>query len=394
MNKTLLRFLALALCLLAAVPAGRAQAPTPKPATPKTGAADPDASKPGAKSEPTLSFEEYEPRSTLVVPEHPLTRSRYPFIDIHNHQNSSQMTPEQVAKLVADMDSINMAVMNNLSGGSGERFKQGWANLSGRYPKRFTQFANVDWTKVAEPNFGARAAQQLAEDVKNGAQGLKVFKDLGMFDKDADGSRLKTDDPRLDPVWDKCAELGIPVLIHTGEPVAFWQPMDRFNERWLELKQFPGRRRDSSQFASFEQTMGEQHNMFRKHPKTIYIDAHLGWLGNDLGRLGKLLDELPNVNTEIAAVLHELGRQPRAARAFLIKYQDRVLFGKDIWEPTEYYTYFRTLETADEYFPYYRKRHAFWRLYGLDLPDEVLKKIYYKNALRLLPKVDRSLFPS
>jgi predicted TIM-barrel fold metal-dependent hydrolase len=229
--------------------------------------------------------------------------------------------------------------------------------------------------------------------VKNGARGLKVFKNLGMFVKDKDGSRVHTDDPRIDPVWAKCAELGIPVLIHTGEPSPFWLPWDRFNERWLELKQFPGRRRDGPQFASFEETIGEQHNVFRKHPKTLFINAHLGWLGNDLGRLGKLMDEMPNMYTEIGAVLHELGRQPRAAREFLTRHQDRVLFGKDSWAPEEYHTYFRTLETADEYFPYYRKRHAFWSLYGLDLPDEVLKKIYYKNALRIIPGLDKSAFP-
>ncbi|MFY9821438.1 MAG: amidohydrolase family protein [Thermoanaerobaculia bacterium] len=381
--RTRLLSLALSLCLLALVPSIRAQGPA--------AAASP---KPAATPAPTMSFEEYEPKSTLVVPEHPVTRAKYPFVDIHNHQDPVEMSPEQVAQLVKDMDGLNMAVMNNLSGGSGERFQKGWANLGGRYPKRFTQFANVDFSKIAEPDFGRKAAAQLADDVKHGAAGLKVFKDLGMFVKDKDGSRVHTDDPRIDPVWEKCAELRIPVLIHTGEPVAFWQPMDRFNERWLELKQFPGRRRDSPQFAPFEQTMAEQHNLFRRHPKTVFIDAHLGWLGNDLGRLGKLLGEMPNVNTEIGAVLHELGRQPRAARAFLIRYQDRVLFGKDIWEPSEYHTYFRTLETADEYFPYYRKRHAFWRLYGLDLPDEALRKIYYKNALRIVPGIDRSLFPA
>ena len=382
--------LALSLCLLALVPSIRAQgSSTPAPPVAKPSTAPESAATP----EPTMSFEEYEPKSTLVVPEHPVTRAKYPFIDIHNHQDPVEMTAEQTAKLVKDMDGLNMAVMNNLSGRSGEEFQKGWANLGGRYPKRFTQFANVDFSKIAEPNFGQKAAAQLADDVRHGAAGLKVFKDLGMFVKDKDGSRVHTDDPRIDPVWDKCAELGIPVLIHTGEPNAFWLPMDRFNERWLELKQFPSRRRTSSQFASFEQTMAEQHNMFRKHPKTIFIDAHLGWLGNDLGQLAKLLDEMPNVNTEIGAVLHELGRQPRAARAFLIRYQDRVLFGKDIWEPSEYHAYFRTLETADEYFPYYRKRHAFWRLYGLDLPDEVLRKIYYKNALRIVPGIDKSLFP-
>ncbi|HSF38434.1 MAG TPA: amidohydrolase family protein [Thermoanaerobaculia bacterium] len=376
--KTLLLPLSLTLCLLSLAPSTRAQAPAP----------------PAEKApEPTMGFEEYEPKSTLVVPEHPVTRAKYPFIDVHNHQRASDMTAEKAAELVAAMDGLNMRVMVNLSGGNGERFQKGQENLVERHPTHFVQFANVDFDKISEPGFGENAARQLAEDVKNGARGLKVFKNLGMFTKDKDGKRVRTDDPRIDPVWAKCGELGIPVLIHTGEPVAFWQPMDRFNERWLELKEFPNRRRDSPEFASFEETMGEQHNVFRRHPKTIFINAHLGWLGHDLGRLGKLMDELPNMYTEIGAVLHELGRQPRAAREFLIRHQDRVLFGKDVWAPEEYHTYFRTLETADEYFPYYRKRHAFWRLYGLDLPDEALKKIYYKNALRIIPGIDKSGFP-
>jgi len=341
-----------------------------------------------------MNFEEYEPKSTLVVPQHPRTKAKFPFIDVHNHQRR-ELSPADAQKLVADMDRIGMAVMVNLSGGTGAAFKQGLNALQGPYPKRFVAFANVDLRKIDEPNFGESAARQLEQDVKNGAVGLKIFKNLGMFLTDASGKRVKTDDPRLDPVWKKAGELGIPVLIHTGEPVAFWSPVDKHNERWLELQQFPDRRRgDATKFASFEETMAEQHNLFRKHPKTKFINAHLGWLGHDLARLGKLLDELPNVYTEIGAVLHELGRQPKMARAFLIKYQDRVLMGKDIWNPEEYATYFRVLETEDEYFDYYRKRHAFWKMYGLGLPDEVLKKIYYKNALKLMPSIDGSAFPN
>jgi len=341
----------------------------------------------------TMDFNEYEPKSTLVVPEHPRTRAKFPFIDVHNHQ-SRNMSAAEAQKLVADMDRIGLTVMVNLSGGSGAELTQGLASLKGRYPKRFVAFANVDFRKIDDPNFGPDAARQLEEDVKNGAAGLKIFKNLGMFVVDASGKRVHTDDPRLDPIWDKAGELGIPVLIHTGEPVAFWSPVDKYNERWLELQQFPNRRRnDATKFASFEQTMGEQWNMFRKHPRTTFIAAHLAWLGNDLGRLGKLLDELPNVYTEIGAVLHELGRQPRTARAFLIKYQDRVLMGKDIWNADEYAAYFRVLETEDEYFDYYRKRHAFWKMYGLGLPDEVLKKIYYKNALKIIPAIDGGAFP-
>lgn len=382
MKATALCCLALGLCLLTPVPSTLAQAP-----------ASPAPQEAAPAAEPTMSFEEYEPRSTLVVPEHPVARAKYPFVDVHSHQRARDMSAEKAAELVAAMDGLNMAVMVNLSGGNGENFQKGQTNLVERHPSRFVQFANVDFDKISEPGFGENAARQLEADVKNGARGLKIFKNLGMFVKDKDGRRVPTDDPRIDPVWAKCAELGIPVLIHTGEPVAFWEPMDRFNERWLELKQFPNRRRNSTDFASFEATMGEQHNVFRKHPKTIFINAHLGWLGHDLGRLGRLMDEMPNMHTEIGAVLHELGRQPRFAREFLIRHQDRVLFGKDSWAPEEYPYYFRTLETADEYFPYYRKRHAFWRLYGLDLPDEVLKKIYYKNALRIIPGLDKSLFP-
>ncbi len=340
----------------------------------------------------SMTFEEYAPKSTLVVPEHPRTKAKYPFIDVHNHQRRD-IAPADVDKLLAGMDRIGLAVMVNLSGGSGESLQQGLAALKGKAPKRFVAFANVDFRKIDEPDFGENAAKQLEQDVKNGAAGLKVFKNLGMFLVDKTGKRVATDDPRLDPIWEKAGELGIPVLIHTGEPVAFWSPVDRNNERWLELTQFPDRRRTDPKFASFEQTMAEQHNVFRKHPRTKFIDAHLGWLGNDPTRLGQLLDELPNVYTEIGAVLHELGRQPKAARAFLVKYQDRVLMGKDIWNPEEYATYFRVLETEDEYFDYYRKRHAFWKMYGLGLPDEVLRKIYYKNALLLIPGIDHSAFP-
>ena len=333
-----------------------------------------------------MPFEEYDPKSTLVVPEHPRTRAKFPFIDVHSHQRNVA----DVNKLLADMDRINMKVMVNLSGGSGVPLQQNVAKLQ---RPRFLHFANVDLRPIDEPDFGAKAAAQLEQDVRNGAAGLKIFKNLGMFLVDKSGKRVPTDDPRLDPIWRKAGELGIPVLIHTGEPAAFWLPVDKHNERWLELNQYPDRRRSDPKFASFEQTMAEQHNLFRKHPKTNFINAHLGWLGHDLTRLGKLMDELPNMYTELGAVLYELGRQPRAARAFLIKYQDRVLMGKDIWNADEYATYFRVLETEDEYFDYYRKRHAFWKMYGLGLPDEVLKKIYYKNALRIIPGIDKSGFP-
>lgn len=340
----------------------------------------------------TMTIEEYEPKSTLKVPEHLVKKAKYPFIDVHNHQPLNPK-PEDLAKIVTDMDALNMAAMVNLSGTSGEKLAGAVKNYKGKYPTRFITFANLDFTGIDDSGYGERAAKQLEQDVKNGAQGLKFFKNWGLTVMDKNGKRIPTDDPRLDPVFEKCAELGIPVLIHTGEPRSFFDPQDRFNERWLELKQFPDRARPSDKYPSWEIVMSEQHHLFEKHPKTKFIAAHLGWLGGDLTSLGKLLDRLPNVYTEIAAVVAELGRQPRFARQFFIKYQDRIMFGKDTWAPEEYYTYFRIFETDDEYFDYFRKRHAFWKMYGLNLPDEVLKKLYYKNALKIIPGIDKKAFP-
>jgi predicted TIM-barrel fold metal-dependent hydrolase len=201
------------------------------------------------------------------------------------------------------------------------------------------------------------------------------------------------DDPRFDGIFEAAGRLKVPVLIHTAEPWSFFQPQDKNNERWLELKQFPARARPPQKYPSWETLMEEQHHLFAKHPRTTFINAHLGWLGGNLAELGRLMEKYPNMYTEIGAVLAELGRQPRFARQWFIEHQDRVLFGKDIWEPTEYTYYFRVMETADEYFDYYRKRHAFWKMYGLDLPDEVLRKLYYKNALRIIPGIDPAPFP-
>jgi predicted TIM-barrel fold metal-dependent hydrolase len=364
---------------------------------------------PAQDDEPAaVPFHEYDPPSTLVVPGHPLERARYPFIDVHNHQ--PQMGDQDLSELVARMDELNMAVMVNLSGRGFRRaanpdgtfrfgfqesdyLKRAVDNAARNAPGRLVVFTNFDTAGIDEPGWAERVTAQLATDVANGAKGLKVYKNLGMDAKDGSGARIPVDDPRFDPVWRACAELGIPVLIHTADPAPFWQPRDAQNERLFELIERPERYRDPAVYPPWDQILAEQHALFRRHPRTQFINAHLGWLGNDLPRLGKLLDELPNVTTEIGAVLAELGRQPRFARDWLIRYQDRVMFGKDAWEPSEYHTYFRVLETADDYFDYYRRRHAFWKIYGLDLPDEVLKKIYYRNALRVIPGIDRSLFP-
>ena len=346
----------------------------------------------GPAAAQTMTIEEYAPRSTLRVPEHLLTRAKYPFVDVHNHQRGNQ-TPAQLAQLLRDMDALNLAVMVDLSGGTNGRVADKVNLFRGAGGNRFVVFTNVDFSAMDQPGWTERAVRQLEEDVKvHGARGLKIFKNLGLTVKDSKG-RVPTDDPRLDAVWEKAGALGVPVLIHTGEPAPFFDSMDQHNERWLELKLHPDRARPSSQYPSWEAVMQEQWNVFRKHPRTTFIDAHLGWLGSDLDRLGKLLDENPNVYTELAAVGHELGRQPRRAREFLIRYQDRVMMGKDTWAPAEYHTYFRILETPDEYFDWFRNYHAHWKMYGLELPDSVLRKIYYGNALQVIPGLDRSLFP-
>jgi predicted TIM-barrel fold metal-dependent hydrolase len=345
----------------------------------------------GASFAQTVSIEEYEPKSTLVVPEHKVTRAKYPFIDVHNHQRGG--SPEAVERLVKEMDALNMRIMVNLSGGYGERLKASIAALKERHAGRFAVFANIDFRGIDEPGFGARAAAQLEQDVRDGAQGLKIFKNFGMDLRDGKGQRIPVDDPRFAPVFEMCAKLKIPVLIHTGEPRALFDPMDRYNERWLELKLYPRRGRPPDRYPTFDALMAEQHNLFARHSRTNFINAHLGWYGNDLGKLGSLLDRLPNVYTEIGAVVEELGRQPRFARQWFERYQDRVMFGKDTWRPAEYHTYFRILESADEYFEHDRKHHGLWQVYGLDLPDQVLQKLYYRNALRLIPRLDAAGFP-
>lgn len=356
---------------------------------------------PAFSQEGGMDFETYNPVSTLVVPENPVKTAKFPFIDVHSHQWN--VTKERVETLVREMDEINMGVMVNLSGrgfdrANGDIGNQSYLNamiarMNGEAPGRFIVFTNVSFKKVGEPGWADEAVRQLEEDVKNGANGLKIYKSLGLRNNDINGNRIAIDDPRLDPIWAKCGELGIPVIIHAADPKPFWDAHDENNERWLELKLRPGRKRTATDPAPFDQIIAEQHNIFAKHSNTTFINAHMGWMANDLKKLGEHLNKYPNVNVGIGAVIAELGRQPRMAKKFFESYQDRVLFAKDAYNKEEFYTYFRVLESEDEYFPYYKKYHAFWRMYGLGLSDEVLKKLYYKNALRIIPNIDKSQFP-
>ena len=355
------------------------------------------------------AFHEYDPPSTLIVPATELKAAKFPFVDVHNHQ--WQMPDADMAAVAREMDALNMAVMVNLSGRGFTRAKNADGSFRLAYQERgflkraidngekhasgrFLVFSNLDTTGLGEPGWRQRTLDMLRQDAANGAAGLKIYKGLGLDQVDVDGRRIAVDDERLAPVWQLCGELRLPVLIHTGEPASFWLPKDGSNERLLEMMEKPERwRGEPGAFPAFEDLLAEQHRLFERHPETIFINAHFGWLANDLARLGRLLDRFPNVYVEFGAVIAELGRQPRFGRRFMVEHQDRVLFGKDTWRPEEYSLYFRVLETDDDYIKYFRPRHAFWRLYGLALPDSVLRKIYYENALRIFPQIDRSRFP-
>ena len=348
-----------------------------------------------------MDIEEYTPKSSLVVEENPRNSAKFPFVDVHSHQ--WKMPVMDFANLVAEMDSLNMGYMINLSGSGFAAFagnqklmditlteslenvkKQGFSN-------RFGVFVNVDFNKIDDEDFAKNNVEIIKDAVKQGVIGLKVYKNLGLNLKDDSGERVKVDDKRLNPIWEICGELNIPVLIHSGEPSPFFDHIDKHNERFLHARQKPQSFRNSDEYPSFDEVMQEQYNMFKNNPNTTFINAHLGWYGNDLDKMSAQLDDLPNVYTEIGAVIAELGRQPIRARKFFVEHQDRVLFGKDTYKKSEFDVYFRILETSDEYFDYYRKRHAHWKMYGLNLPDSVLKPLYYENALKLFPNIDKNL---
>ena len=344
---------------------------------------------------PAPSILDYRPHATLVVPAHMVKTAKFPAIDYHGHPAGLLGSAEGIAQLGAALDSLNVRMMVAADNMSGDRLKTALANVraSEKMKDRVRILAGISFQNVG-PGWAEKAIAQLDADIAAGAVGVgEIGKGFGLSTKKPDGSRLKIDDPELDPIWEACARLKIPVFIHTADPQEFFKPIDYTNERWLELALFGDRRYPQDRYPSFETLMQERDNMVRKHPKTMFVVAHMSWYANDLGRLGKMMDEMPNMYTEVGAVLYDIGRQPRVARDFFIKYQDRILFGKDSFQPEEYPYYWRVFETKDDYFDYYRNYHAFWKLYGIDLPDEVLKKVYYKNALKLTPALPQQGFP-
>jgi predicted TIM-barrel fold metal-dependent hydrolase len=345
--------------------------------------------------QPVPSIVDYRPKSTLVAPVHMVKTAKFPAIDYHGHPAGLLSSAEGIAQLGAALDSLNVRMMVVADNVSGDRLKTSLANVraSEKMKDRIRILTGINFQNVG-PGWAEKAIAQLRADIEAGAVGVgEIGKGFGLTTKKPDGSRLKIDDPELDPIWEECARLKIPVFIHTADPQSFFKPIDYSNERWLELALFGDRRYPQDRFPSFETLSQERDNMIKKHPKTQFVVAHMAWYANDLGHLAKMMDEMPNMYTEMGAVLYDIGRQPRVAHDFFLKYQDRLLFGKDSFQPEEYPYYWRVFETKDDYFDYYRDYHAFWKLYGIDLPDDVLKKIYYKNALKLTPSLPQSGFP-
>src|SRR5262245_2596572 len=352
--------------------------------------------RPGRCQAPDMSppsIVDYRPRSTLVTAQHLVPKAKFPAIDIHGHYFNLG-SADGINSLVAELDKLNVRVFVSADNSSGDRLRNTLQAVNASPHKdRVRVLAGINFSNVG-PGWAQKAITQLEADVKAGAVGVgEVSKSFGLQIRKPDGSRLRVDDPEIDPLWDAFARLDVPVFIHTAEPQEFFQPMDNHNERLLELSLFADRRNNQPGQVTFDQLMTERNNVFRKHPKTRFIAAHFGWHANDLAKAAAMLDAFPNVSVEVGAVLYDFGRQPRAAHDFFVKYQDRILFGKDAFQPEEYPYYWRVFETSDEYFDYYRDYHAFWKLYGMGLPDAVLKKVYFQNARRVVKGMPTTGWP-
>jgi predicted TIM-barrel fold metal-dependent hydrolase len=372
--------LRLALFFLAMSAAARGQ--TQAQSQPQIGyksAADADQTK-------TLLLKDFKPTSMLHVPSHQIDKAKYYVIDVHNHVNDAARIDEHMApeRVVQVMDACNVKTIVILTGMWGDKLQAVIDEMVKPYPGRFMVFAQVDWSRIDEPNFSSEMVKQLDDSVARGARGLKVLKDLGLGARDKNGKLVAIDDPRIDPVWEEAGRLGIPVFIHSGDPEAFFHPIDATNERYEELHEHPDWSFYGRDFPSLEALLEARNRVFAKHPRTTFVSLHMGWPEN-LDWVSTMLDQHPNVMVEFGAREAELGRQPRRTRELFLRYQDRVMFGTDN-EVTEelYRNVFRWLETADEYFDYWgAPGQGRFEIYGLALPDPVLKKIYHENAERL-----------
>jgi predicted TIM-barrel fold metal-dependent hydrolase len=335
-----------------------------------------------------LRLRDWEPRSMLKTKQSVVERPAYAVIDVHNHLGGGKdnLTPDRVRHYLAEMDAAGLRTVVNLDGGWGPRLKETLSALDQAYPGRFLTFALLDFSGIDNKNWGQREARRLEESFQAGAKGLKIHKSLGLSYRYRSGELMPVDDPKLDPAWEMCAKYNRPVVIHVADPAAFFTPLDRFNERWHELNTHPNWLFHGERFPSHDEILMQRNRVIARHPKTTFICAHFANNPEDLAAVGRWLDSYPNMYVDVDARISELGRQPYTARRFFLKYQDRIMFGTDTAPNRDAYRmYYRFLETDDEYFDCASGHHrqGFWMIYGLFLPEDVLKKIYHKNAERL-----------
>jgi predicted TIM-barrel fold metal-dependent hydrolase len=359
-----------------------------------------------------LDLRDYQPTSMLHAHATRVERARYPVIDIHTHitvssrvVNGVSLAPERKVlgtpdELIPLMDRKNIRSMVNLTGGFGAGLAKTVANYDKSYRDRFYTFTEPSYARFLEPGYPQLQAQAIEQAHRDGARGLKILKTLGLYLREniTTGTLVKIDDPRFDPMWDICAKLNMPVAIHVSDPVAFFTPTDRFNERYEELNNHPDWSFYGHDFPSNAELLEARNRMIARHPGTRFIVLHVGNFAENLENVAENLDRFPNMNVDIAARIGELGRQPRASRAFFDKYQDRILFGTDatphgdefpqqVFNDALYEIYYRFLETDDEYFDYAPAKvppQGRWRIYGINLPDAILRKVYIENAAREL----------
>lgn len=354
-----------------------------------------------------LSVRKFRPQSKLKVASHPKSMAKFPVVDVHTHFYYKLRSNEQALDDFVDvMDRNQIAVCISLDGKLGGQFEEHRRFLWNKHRDRFVIFANIDWRGDGQegdptswdchrPGFAERAAATLATAVADGASGLKVFKQFGLGYRNPDGSLIRIDDVRWDPIWKACGDLGIPVIMHTADPAAFFDPIDETNERWEELSRHPDWSFHDQDYPSRVDLLDARNRVISRHPNTDFIGAHVANNAEDLSAVSRWLDTYPNLFIEPASRISELGRQPFTAREFLIRYADRLMFGTDgPWPEPRLRIYWRFFETRDESFDYSEKvppPQGLWQIHGVDLPDDVLRKLYHENAAKLIPGVSQRL---
>lgn len=346
-------------------------------------------------NEGELALKKFAPQSKLHTAHTPITQLKFRAIDFHQHirlQGEKGALPH--ADIVATMDRFNVATIVHLTGGHGAQLQRALDQLAKPYPGRFVVFTELNWDHLKQPDFGARMAADIKAAVAAGARGLKLLKWFGLGARHPNGELVKVDDPRFGPVWQACAALRIPVAIHTGDPEAFFDPVDEHNERYDELQAHPQWSYHDRQWPRLPALLAARDRMIARHPQTTFVALHVGGWPENLDYVSTLLREHPNVYVDIGAREAELGRQPQRARRFFIEFADRILFGTDespgAWNKNGadvYESYGRTLQSTDEHYDYYAApRQGRWKIYGLGLPDDVLQKVYYSNARALFDR--------